>query len=58
MKYLAVVVGEIEELEELVPNWFTLYVVNTSDLEVNITLYSKFENNGKIHNYIIFTTDI
>ena len=48
MKYLAVVVGEIEELEDLVPDWFTQYIVDTSDLEINITLYPRFQEYGKI----------
>jgi len=50
MKYLAVVIGEIDELEELVPDWFSNYVIsNPTDLKVNITLYSRFEDNGIIN---------
>ena len=49
MKYLAVVIGEIDEVEELVPDWFSNYVIsNPADLNVNITLYSRFEENGMI----------
>ncbi|CAI2381883.1 unnamed protein product [Moneuplotes crassus] len=46
MKYLAVVVGEIDELESMVPDWFSQYIVNATDLSVNITLYNRFEVNG------------
>ena len=46
MQYLAVVVGEIEEIEQIVPDVFTLYAINSTDLNTNITLYSRFEDNG------------
>jgi len=50
MQYLAVVVGEIDEIEDLVPDWFSAYVLssNSTELSTNITLYSRFEENGII----------
>ncbi|CAI2376366.1 unnamed protein product [Moneuplotes crassus] len=46
MKYLAVVIGEIDDIEAMLPDWFSQYVVNTTDLSVNVTLYDRFEANG------------
>ena len=52
MQYLAVVVGEIDEIEDLVPDWFSAYVLssNPTELSTNITLYSRFEENGMLVN--------
>jgi hypothetical protein len=47
MTYLAVVVGEVDEMENMVPDWFGKYVVNTTDLGINITLYTRFQDHGK-----------
>ena len=52
MKYLAIVVGDFEGVQDLVPNLFTEYVVNMTDLSINVTLYSRFENNGKFSQMI------
>jgi hypothetical protein len=46
MKYLAVVVGEVDEMEDAVPDWFGMYVVNLTELETNTTLYVRFEDYG------------
>ena len=50
MQYLAVVVGEIDEIEDIMPDWFSKYIINSTDLTVNITLYSRFEENGNFSN--------
>jgi len=47
MKYLAVVVGEIDEIEDLVPNFLSQYALDMDALSINITLYQRFEDNGK-----------
>jgi hypothetical protein len=46
MEYLAVVIGEVDEVEEMMPDWFGTYVVNISDLTINMTLYERFEEHG------------
>ena len=45
-KYLVVVIGEIDEIEELIPDVLNEYVLNSDDLTQNMTIYSKFEENG------------
>ena len=45
LQYLVVVIGEIDELEELIPDVLNEYVLNTDDLAQNMTIYSKFEEN-------------
>ena len=47
LKYLAVAVGEIDEIENLMPDVLTTYVVDTSELNYNYTLYPRFKDNGK-----------
>ena len=47
MQYLAVVVGEVDEIEEIMPDLFNTYVIDGETLNTNITLYTKFEENGK-----------
>ena len=46
IKYLAVAVGDIEELQDLVPNMFRLFLNNTEIGEAKV-LYPKFKENGK-----------
>ncbi|CAI2385481.1 unnamed protein product [Moneuplotes crassus] len=46
MNYMAVVVGEIDEMEDMMPDWFTTYVIDSKELSTNVTLYSRFEANG------------
>ena len=46
MEYLVVVIGEVDEIEELIPDVLNLYVLNSEDLSKNMTIYSKFEQNG------------
>jgi hypothetical protein len=50
MQYLAVVVGEVDEMENMVPDWFGQYVVNLTELETNSTLYVRFQDHGKCFN--------
>lgn len=47
MKYLAVVVGDVDEMEEMIPDIFNTYIIDSDSLNVNVTLYTKFEENGK-----------
>ena len=47
MQYLAVVVGEVDEIEELIPDLIGSYLVKEEDMSYNVTLYTKFEDNGK-----------
>jgi len=46
MKYLAVAVGEIEEIHKLVPDIFSSYILNAEEMDYNFTLYSRFIENG------------
>jgi hypothetical protein len=50
MQYLAVVVGEVDEMEEMMPDWFGIYVVNLTDLGTNTTLHARFEDYGMCFN--------
>ena len=52
MQYLAVVVGEVDEIEELMPDLVSNYLINEEDLNYNVTLYTKFEENGKLKKLI------
>ena len=45
-KYLVVVIGEVDEIEEIMPDILNEYVLNTNDLTQNMTIYTKFEENG------------
>ena len=46
MEYLVVVIGEIDEIEELIPDVLNIYVLDSEDLSKNMTIYPKFEENG------------
>ena len=46
MEYLVVVIGEIDELEDLIPDLINDYVIDQEELTVNMTILSKFEENG------------
>ena len=46
MEYLVVVIGEVDEFEELTPDVLNDYILNTDDLTQNMTLYPNFEQNG------------
>ena len=52
MQYLAVVIGEVDEIEELMPDLVSSYLINEEDLNYNVTLYTKFEENGKLKKII------
>ena len=54
MEYLAVVVGEVDEIEEIMPDLFNTYVIDGETLNTNITLYTRFEENGKINLVLIY----
>ena len=46
IKYLGVVVGDIDEMQSMVPDIFNTYIVNSTELNMNTTIYPKFEING------------
>ena len=46
MEYLVVVIGEVDEFEELTPDVLNEYILNADDLTKNMTLYPNFEQNG------------
>jgi len=48
LKYLPVAVGEVDEIENIMPDFISTYVVDSSDLNTNYTLYPRFEENGKL----------
>ena len=48
MKYMAVAVGDIEELEDILPNVITDYMIDTSDISSKEILYDKFIENGNV----------
>jgi len=57
MEYMAVVIGEVDEMEAVVPNIFNTYIVDGQSLNSNITLYPKFQDNGNVHHLIILGYD-
>ena len=46
MDYLAVVVGEVDELEELIPDIYNLYIINSDELNKNAVVLGRFKENG------------
>jgi len=51
MGFLAVVVGEVDEMEELVPDLLNDYLLNAS-LPGESVLYPRFEDNGKVTSHM------
>ena len=51
MCYLAVVVGEVDEMEEMVPDLLNDYVLQKRSLRVEV-LYPRFEENGKVTSHM------
>lgn len=51
MSYLAVVVGEVDEMEEMVPDLLNDYVLQKRSLRVEV-LYPRFEDNGKVTSHM------
>ena len=51
MSYLAVVVGEVDEVEEMVPDLLNDYVLQKRSLRVEV-LYPRFEENGKVTSHM------
>jgi hypothetical protein len=47
MQYLAVVVGEVNEIEDIMPDLFNTYVIDGETLNSDMILYPKFKDNGK-----------
>ena len=46
MKYLVVVIGEVDELQEIVPDILNDYILDSEDLSHNMTIYPRFEESG------------
>ena len=46
MEYLAVVIGEIDEVEEIVPDVFNTYIVDSDALNQDALVLERFEENG------------
>ena len=51
ISYLAIVVGDTGDTENILPDIIAQYLVNVSDTSTNFTLYRKFSDNGK--NFIV-----
>ena len=47
LEYIAIVVGDIEELETIVPNIFTELLIDDKNIAKKEILYVKFQENGK-----------
>ena len=47
LEYIAIVAGDIEELETIVPNIFTELLIDDKDIVKKEILYVKFKENGK-----------
>ena len=46
MQYLAVVIGEVDEFEEILPDYFNQYVINSEELNQDVVILERFEENG------------
>ena len=53
ISYLAIVVGDIGDVESYLPDVFNEYLLNSTMISTNQILYQSFINNGKFE-YIIF----
>ena len=49
LRYLAVAVGEIDEIENIMPDVVSTYIIDSSELNTNYTLYPRFEENGNLN---------
>ena len=52
IEYLAVVIGEIEEIDELVPDVYNMYVIDSDELNQNAVILERFEDNGYSEPYL------
>ena len=48
MEFLKIVVGEIEEIEDILPNFFTWFILNEDDIGKDQSVFSTFRQNGNI----------
>lgn len=48
ISYLGVVIGDIEDVESIMPDLLNIYAINSSEIVKNVTLYAKFSDNGKV----------
>ena len=44
--YLAVVVGEVDELEQFIPDIYNLYIIDSDELNNNAVVLGRFKENG------------
>ena len=46
MDYLAVVVGEVDELEQFIPDIYNIYIIDSDELNSNAVVLDQFKENG------------
>ena len=46
VNYLGIVVGDSGDSEKMLPDIVNQYLINSSDISSNFTLYTKFSDNG------------
>ena len=46
MDYLAVVVGEVDELEQFIPDIYNVYIIDSDELNNNAVVLGRFKENG------------
>lgn len=56
-KYLRVAIGEVDEIDNLIPDWISMYIINSEDVDSNNTLYPRFEEQGKLFKYYLLGYD-
>ena len=49
MKYMGVVVGEVDEIDSIIPDLVNTYVINSTDISPTSILYERFEENGMLN---------
>ena len=47
MEYLAVAVGELRIIETTIPDFISMFIVDSDKLHENSILYDRFQENGK-----------
>ena len=47
MEYLAVVVGELDIIETAIPDFISMFIVDSDKIHENSVLYDRFQENGR-----------
>ena len=47
MKYMGVVIGEVDEIDSMIPDLVNTFVINSTDISPTSILYERFEEHGK-----------